>query len=503
MVLAGGLHLMPGGFGAGSLERRLAEYRDRGLLDHQYDALVWHIAQPYVWHTPLERTMTVNSSRVPGGVNLYVFREDPERYFDRFDCQCGVVEPGDTIVCDAELLDYLRDFLTEPLSGPFHREFLEIWTEARRKLGEPVGPEDQRRGLEAYDAVAVAYARALLRWVIGHEIGHVRLDHLDQDDIPVKQREVSADDFVVDTLVRNGDSRDLLFMSLMLESMLNTLYADSYNQLHPAEKPIVGFPFQAMLQPEITLADTGDHPPLLSRTLSMWKRMGEEPEFSYISGVAPGIESKIKVEPSGAKLSLCSSAPTVYLAHQLVILREPASLSEMVNTHIDTGLLWADMTRYDIAERELDQAVTAAEELTGTERTQWLTDAYRWRGTIRYIQRNHTGARADLEQAATSDEGQVDVHSMLGWNRLATGDLAGAATSWRTALNLAPDHADALAGLAITETEQGSPDQGVAYYRAVVARDPGYGSNSWLKFSRFLPDEAIQQLEKVRRASGS
>jgi hypothetical protein len=316
------------------------------------------------------------------------------------------------------------------------------------------------------------------------------------------QREISADDFVVDTLVRTGNTRDLLFTSLMLESMVNTLYADSYRQLHPDEPPIPGFPFMAMLQPEITLAETGDHPPLLSRTLSMWKRIGEEPGFSYISEISPGVEDKIKIAPSGAKLSRCRSAPTVYLAHQLVILREPGSVPELVESLLDTGLLWADMTRYDIAEREFDRAVTEAEALIGPDRARWLADAYRWRGTVRYIQRNHSGARADLEQAAALRE-QVDVHSMLGWNRLATGDLSGAAASWRAALKLVPDHADALAGLAITETEQASASQGATYYRAAVQRDSGYASDAWLKFSRFLPDDAIQRLAKVRRATES
>lgn len=494
---------MSGGFGAGSLERRLAEYRDAGLLDHEYDELVWHSAQPYVWQTSLERTMTVNSTRVPGGVNLYVFRDDPKGYFGDFSCGCAAVKPGDTIVCDAALLDYLRDFLTEPPDGPFHSEFLRIWTEARRRLGEPVGPDDQRTGLQAYDSVAVAYSQALLRWVIGHEIGHVRLDHLDQDHIPVKEREVSADGFVVDTLARTGNTRDLLFMSLMLESMINTLYADSYRQLYPDEPPILGFAFMAMLQPEITLADTGDHPPLLARSLSMWKRLADEPGFDYISESAPAIERKIRIAPSGAELSLCRSAPTTYLAHQLVILREPASVSEMVESLIDTGLLWADMTRYDEAERTFDQAVAAAEELIGSERTRWLSEAYRWRGTARYIQRDHSGAGTDLEHAVALDNQQAPIHSLLGWNRLATGDLTGAATSWRTALNLDPDHADALAGLAIAETEHGNPDQGAAHYRAAIEHDPGYGSDDWLKFSRFWPDDAIRRLNAVRRSAES
>lgn len=81
LVVAGALVVVPGGFGAGTLERQLAEYRDAGL-DHNYDELVWHVAQPFVQRTALERTMTVNSARVAGGLNVYVFRADPKNYFD-------------------------------------------------------------------------------------------------------------------------------------------------------------------------------------------------------------------------------------------------------------------------------------------------------------------------------------------------------------------------------------------------------------------------------------
>ncbi|MGW4370544.1 tetratricopeptide repeat protein [Nocardia takedensis] len=499
LILIAAIPMMPGGWGAGSLERRLAEYRERGLLDHAYDELVWHSAQPYVWDTALERTMTVNSARVPGGVNIYVFRDDPEGYFDDFACGCRAVDPGDTIVCDGELLDYLRDFLTEAPSGPFHAEFLRIWTEARRRLGEPAGPEDQRSGLEAYDGVAVAYTQALLRWVIGHEIGHVRLDHLDRDEISVRDREIGADDFVVDTLARVGSTRDLLFMSLMLESMINTLYADSHRQLHPDDPAIVGFPLMALLQPAVTLADVGDHPPLLVRSLSMWKRLGDEPGFGHIADIAATIDSKITTGPSGAELTLCRSAPTTYLAHQLVIVPDRASGAEMVDTHIETGLLWADMTRYDEAERHFDRAVAEAEILVGDERNRALPEALRWRGIARYIQRHHREAAADFDYAISLDGSDPALLSATGWNRLALGDLRGAETNWRAALTADPDHADALAGLAIAEAEAGHRDRSVAYYRAAIELDAGYGSDAWLEFSRFWPEDAIRRLGAVRR----
>lgn len=447
--------------------------------------------------------MTVNSARVAGGLNVYVFRADPKDYFGDFACGCSAVQPGDTIVCDAALLDYVRNILTEPESGPYHTEFLEAWTQARRELGIPAGPADRDTGLTAYENLALSYSQAMLRWTIGHEVGHVRLRHLDETGQPVERRESEADAFVVNTLAHEGTNTDLLYLALTLESMINTLYVDAIRQTHPeASPPSVG-PVNPLVLPDITVAPHGDHPPLLLRVLSMWETLAKQPGYDYITDLAPTISRKVRTAARGAELTLCRSSPTTQLAHHLVILPEPAPTADYVDGLFAVGRTWADMTQYAQAERTFSQAVATAEHLTGPEHDRLLAEAHRWRGTIRYIRRHHHDAEADLERAVALDGNQTATHALLGWNQLALGDRDGAATSWHAALDRAPDLADAHAGLAILEADRGDQRRASVEYRAAVDHDPGYASDAWLRFSRFLPDDVIRRLAEIRAAAGT
>jgi hypothetical protein len=502
LVLLIGHLLLPGQISA--LDRELAEYSRKGYLADAYQSLVWHVAQPFVWHSDRERVMSVNGPRAPGGLNIYVLEKDPAHYFPALRCECRTVQPGDTILCDQALLDYIRGLLNEPADGPFRREFLETWIKGRQQLGYTTTAADRAAGLAAYESLATAYAQSLLRWVIGHEIGHVRLDHLGAGGTGRSQDEMesAADSFVVDTLAEVGTGDDLLHFALTLESLIVTLYGAASRAQHPGGTPVSGALLPSALPP-ITVAPGHGHPPWLLRMVSMWSRIGDRPGFGYIRDLAPGLRAKMTIDRGGADLTPCGSHPAVYLAHALVILKEPVASVDYVSALIDRALVDADMQLYSRSEDVLDEAVTTAEQTPTSDRrrTDAVAAAYRWRGTIRYIRGDYRRGLQDLSVVARLLPARTDVQVLYGWCRYSLGDLAGADRTWQGVLQQDTRNADAHAGLALVELGRGQLRRSVEEYGAALDLDSGYAHDQWLRFSRFWPDPALAALHRVRAAA--
>jgi tetratricopeptide (TPR) repeat protein len=504
VVIIAAIPVTTSSWGGGPLLRRLAEYRDAGYLEQSYNELVWHMAQPFVWHSRLERSMTINSVRVPGGLNFYVVRKDPKGYFDQFACNCAAIPPGDTVVCDAALLDYIRNLLAEPRTGPSHQAWLKVWLEERRKDGRPTDPSEQEAILDDFEQIALIYSQALLRWVLGHEIGHISRGHLNAGldwAKPSRRLEDEADAFVIDRLSANGSVEDVFYLTLMLESMISTLYLDALRQTHPGAVNDLNAVVSLEKLPPITAADPGHHPALIQRAISMWKLLAKIPNNDYITAAAKAIEGNISTGPAGAELTFCRSSPAPRLAHALVVLPEYAADADYVASLIHNGLMHADMTAYSDAQGFLTTAVEVAKGIAGSEGVRLLSQAHYWRGTIRYILRDHMSARGDLDEAARLDPDEPRILALAGWNSLALGDLASAEASWNKAIKLDARYADAYAGLAVAALARNDTSAGIAAYRMAVENDPGYGSDSWLRYSRFLTTDAVNRIGQVRQAS--
>lgn len=99
-------------------------------------------------------------------------------------------------------------------------------------------------------------------------------------------------------------------------------------------------------------------------------------------------------------------------------------------------------------------------------------DALHFLGVIAYQQRRHAQAVELISQALAIDARQPAAHSNLGNALEALGELERAARSYREALALSPDFADALVNMASLHARRGERDEAIACYRRGLALQP-------------------------------
>lgn len=93
---------------------------------------------------------------------------------------------------------------------------------------------------------------------------------------------------------------------------------------------------------------------------------------------------------------------------------------------------------------------------------------------LELLEQNQAGpAIAQLERAVELDAGNAEFHRCLGNARRATGDLEGAAASYRRALEIAPDNLASLYNLGLVLGESGQREEAERQFRRVHELDPG------------------------------
>lgn len=268
----------------------LKEYKDSGYLTNQYNYLVYQIADSYTKNTKFEDRITLNDTIEDKSLNIYIINNDAKEVFPDLECNCGSIGYKNTIICDAKLFSYLQ-----------------------QRLNYVTGSDDI-----VAQSSADRFSFFLAQWILGHEIGHVILNHkigqsyfsnfedpLSTNQANIKysesttysSKESEADSFAVKLL--NAKSRQNAFWFwLGLSNMISTNYPqflNNWRQSHDStitknDTILLGF-------------NSFQHPPWLVRYLDMVQLLLKTfpEEVTDNTGYFESIRNKIKLIESKNK----------------------------------------------------------------------------------------------------------------------------------------------------------------------------------------------------------
>ncbi len=334
----------------------IEEYVRAGYVVNDDNQLIWNIAQDFINSTRYENKLLINQPPRAGFANIYVLKSDPKDYFD-IDCNCAYLGNG-IIVCDEKLIKYFTEILNYK-----YKEGEKIWLEDQMGRDEAI---------EYNNDINLLLSVSLLRWIIGHEIGHLVLNHdgLESNFRPTgdtpqrlaKNVEMEADAYAIE---RISYVDDITFTYLTLSSTIMTLYVYARDIQSPEKAGMV--PLRNEDITPITLADiSSTHPPLLRRSLDMMElllRMHPELDSSdFFNVVAANVDYKSKGASSPL---LCQSTvnPVVYLA----VLELPEGAQDLRGPlyarYWDAGIDNMNIAQYDKASDYFTKGIEVATEL--------------------------------------------------------------------------------------------------------------------------------------------
>ena len=131
-------------------------------------------------------------------------------------------------------------------------------------------------------------------------------------------------------------------------------------------------------------------------------------------------------------------------------------------------------------------AALDARRICGTLLRRWGDQAEVWRllGLLDYGDHDLRSAAEHLQRAIRLSRGADPAdHANLGLVQMASGDRPAAMGSFRRALQLAPDHAEAQFNLAVLQERMGDLDAALAGFERALELDPGlpFGLGAWLQ----------------------
>jgi tetratricopeptide (TPR) repeat protein len=492
-----------------TLPERIERYLAGGQFDHEYDQLLWNVAEPFIGDTRYDGRLTINGDYQPDSLNVYVLAHDPRHYFGDITCNCAAVGAS-TVICDHELLAFFHNLLTDSDPDRGKKAFEDALVQQPSKdqvfeingktytlkdvpsLLDEVGAETVN---DIYDLVTSRFAFALVEWLLGHEIGHVVLGHnlaaadstSNSDQTLSDHQEIGADNFMIRRVA--SDETDAAYFWLTISSVVRTLFAAQAVTDHAIDRA-VNLGTDPRSWPTITVyrERSDPHPPLLVRSADLFLRLVREGAVVDRTFDAVVARQHVKVAQAshGTEQTLCGTTLQPLLEVGLTVLNDGPTGADLASFDEDQAAQYTKLVRDDKAEIAWSEAIAILEKDRDISPTD-LAEAYRGRGEARFRQQRFGDAFEDWRYAVTvdPDDAPAWVDGGFGLYEL---DRYDESVSWFQRGVSGEDNPEDYAGLAIADAAVGRIDAAIDAFQEAVAMNPRYASTTWLRFDRSWTD---------------
>ena len=458
----------------------LREYKETGHLDDAYNQLIWNIATDALTRPDEQATININGILDPAHVNFFILRDDPKKYFRQLTCNCAYAGRDNTVICDSSLLRRASGLLT-------------MSSHSNNPQASTLPEENLRFGA------------ALLKWVLGHEIGHMVLHHDRPLVGPTANAQVAQSPGQVEAIYNTQERQaDLFLLTLLkspqekfwlwiaLSSFAESFYLQQLNRarssegLPPVEMADLLARYPDAEQRLVTTAPSLSHPPTLVRVLDLGMRLlDNDKDIVDDSGYLPWLRSHlvIRTDPRSTD-SFCTYnfTPTHDVAS--ITTDRPASDTVAAGSALGRAELSFRMVQYETSRDLYTEAIkillTTHERDPGVPR--WLNSAYLQRSVINYLLMDYSAAVADLEIVRRDPQLRATATSNMGFALLEQGKWALAKDAFTQALAAEPKSADALGGFAASTFLAGDKGAARRLYETAVMLDSRYCSSDWLRY---------------------
>lgn len=260
--------------------RVLGEYVKNGYTDKKAAHIISKVINDFLVKSGSNRRFSVNNLPDMSLVNVYAINSDPGRHFEELECNCGYIPGTSAIVCDSKFLNKFQNIISMDNAVPV------LVTDRKLNSVKPPIDSDLAEDSIIKEAVTIAnnkFSYFLLQWVLGHELGHLILNHDFETNyfdshtmlsrasrIPPKVRrefEVAADEFSIQYL---SNTDEFFYAWLGLSNVISSLYGNVIKEQYTREG-IIGRQIDPIrTQIPVKILDTkNSHPPLLYRSVEL------------------------------------------------------------------------------------------------------------------------------------------------------------------------------------------------------------------------------------------
>lgn len=491
-----------------SLKQAIHEYLESGYFNTDDNQLLWNISREIVEGTHFEGRVVINATPKSEAINIYVLEQDPEEYFHDLKCNCAYLGQDNIIICDKEILDYFDSLVKLSPSGRWES----IPMEGNQ---DDFSQEDQELNAQFLQEITsftnTRFNFFLTQWIIGHEIGHLMLEHgtgkyhfkppasynflpwNSSHDKLLRQYEEEADRFVIENL-NPGELDDQFWMWLGISNLTSTMYSMTAAEQGITRESVVHLP-------KIDVRDDPyRHPPWLIRLLDMVDLLIETyPAVVDESGHFERMRQSIRLvnpkeEDAPTPLELCQNQVFSSGETENAYSNQP-SFPDNYALSFGKGVEFLRLVDYSRAIREFSNSIELLIPLIDEgQQQQYLLNAYILRGITYYIQGDYNKALEDFLSAI-----QLQPSDARGYNNIAfvyyeLGKIDQAIEKWETAIILDPSsNSDAWAGLGVALFVKGDEDRALDAYKKALNANPLYSSVEWLRYEMYWSEELIDK----------
>lgn len=463
-----------------SLANILSQEYEHHAYVNKYNNLIWNIGQYFVHNTRFENKININRPPQQDTVNIYVVDKNSKRFFPKINCNCASLGQNNTIICDAELLEYFRHLIDISEDG------------------FDLPSKEQASRIRFY--MNTRFSFFLLQWMMGHEIGHLVLNHgtgksyfqapstllgIQQQTSSGKIRreyEQTADQFVIEHL-RLSSVSDQFWAWLSLSNVISKMYAQALHEQGDRQLKT------------LELIDSGEpHPPWLIRALDMATLLINTSVFpldntGYFDTLRQTIH--IRSAKNSQPSTLCKAKVTPSNNDVAIATTKENASGDDYSLHLRFGFEYSQVTEYDAAIAEFTQAINLMIALKAT--PQDLLEAYLSRGSLYFRKGKYEQAIADWEAATKLQPNDERAYVNRGFVYYEQGEIEQAINQWEIAVKLNPISDEGWAGLGIGFYSTGNTKAALIAYQKALAIKANYSSLEWLRYERLWTDKSLSQ----------
>ena len=238
---------------AQTIEQKIEEYIQQDLFDNSQNQMIWNLANSFLYDTDYEGKLSINKPFKVGSLNIYTLKSDPKSYFKPAECSCASLPEKAIVICDSKVFELFRYFVSD-LNDFAIITYVDIGERVDSTLFE-----EQVKSSEMI--IKMKHYHFVLRWLIGHEIGHIILNK----ELRLKNREEAEK--MVDRFAIMGINKiaDQQLSYITISELLTTMYLRNLEFYGISPNFIARDTF-----PKINLPlNNKKHPPWLIRFLDM------------------------------------------------------------------------------------------------------------------------------------------------------------------------------------------------------------------------------------------
>jgi hypothetical protein len=243
-----------------SWEAIVSRYADLGIWETPHLALYGPIIDIWGLASRFGRRVAIGRHPKPGWLTFLFFRQDPESHLDDYRNGCHYIAENEIVLCSLGFLD-----------EAFGAQDRNLWEDETRKLNDALARSGYGDEVAWVSSAIQASARALIEWILAHEIGHAQHAHrLAMNSDKAKTQEHQADEFFIEGITSRSEKYILEYLQAFYMN-LRALYRFSCEL--QTRRQVSDDEIDSRSVKIIDRFDASGHRPLVLRAIDLIRRM--------------------------------------------------------------------------------------------------------------------------------------------------------------------------------------------------------------------------------------